>query len=72
MAWTNITKNSSTFDHREKSGWGGQEYDDALLTYDALIDPEGGAKVYYDTTGSLSSFSNQTRNSSVFTNLTKN
>ena len=52
----------ANWDNIEKSGIG-QPYDDPNLLYDSPSDPDGGNLVYYNGTGTVTTFINVTKSS---------
>ena len=60
-SFSNTTLNSVTMKRYTKAGFG-WTYDQADLTYDALVDPVTNLAVLYDSLGTLPVFTNQTKN----------
>ena len=69
MSFTNESKNSVSYNPYIKAGQS-LKYDNHL-TYDALVDPISGSTVYYDTVGTTPSFTNESQNSTSFSNQAK-
>ena len=59
--FSNATLNSATMKRYGKAG-AGWTYDQADLTYDALVDPVTNLAVLYDGLGTLPVFTNQAKN----------
>jgi len=53
----------ATWEHQLKPGTegGGQQYDDSNLEYDALLDPDSGNSVFYDSIGQSQTWTNQSK-----------
>lgn len=54
-------KNAATFFNYPISGLGARQYDQSDYTYDQQLDPVSNATVYYDSPGTLPTWTGQTK-----------